>query len=299
MKSIPSLLSRKSTIYLSDVKNICHISAVSENTIWVNDYHLIQQVDDKGKVIREIKDIFLDMPWSGKHSVTLSGGLIYIDNEKKFIEERKNHVKTLETYGSKVTLYSTDMKPGCLYSSHINGDILIGVTNVRYSFVFSNVETGKVIRCDSTGKEIQEIEFKHQDQIERLYGYPRYITENRINGDILVSDLSRGALVVVDKSGRHRFNYRGDLPSERLFDPGAVCTDNRGRILITHRHYDSSYIASETCISLLDQDGNIITRLLEDYLRVKSCMALCVDDENNMYVGWKNVIDVYKLSDSP
>lgn len=291
---MPSFLSRRSTISLPNVIHILHISAMSENKIWVSDFYLLQQVDDKGKVIREIRDILLDMPCRGIHSVTLSGDIIYIDNKWDFIKERHNHVKTLKTDGSRVTLYSTDMELGCLYSSHINGDILIGVKEI----ISSKGRTAKVIRCDSTGKKIQEIELKHQDQTERLYEDPGYITENRINGDILVSDLRRDELVVVDKSGRHLFNYSGDLPYEGSFNPGAVCTDVRGRILIIHQHYDS-HVRSKTCISLLDQDGKLITRLLEDYSLGKTCKSLCVDDENYMYIGNGNQIEVFKLSDSP
>ena len=54
-----------------------------------------------------------------------------------------------------------------------------------YSFHLRNAERVKVIRCDSTGKQIHKIEFKHQDQTDRLYGDPRYKTQNRMHGDIL------------------------------------------------------------------------------------------------------------------
>ncbi|XP_078339927.1 uncharacterized protein LOC111110586 isoform X5 [Crassostrea virginica] len=297
MKSMPSLLSERSTIYISNVHNIRHISAMSEHRIWVSDYCFLQQVDDKGKVIREIKNISRDFQSSGKHSVTLSGDFIYIENKWDFIKGMENHVNTLKTDGSTVTLYSTDMMIGCLYSSPINGDILIGVTNLCHSYL-RNTEGVKVIRCDSTGKKIQEIEFKHQDQTERLYEAPGYITENRINGDILVSDFMKDALVVVDKSGRHRFDYRGGFSSAENFLPRAVCTDVKGRILFLHRR-DGTYRNNENCISLLDQDGNFISRLLEYGIDNCDFSALCVDDENNMYIGLKNVIHVYKLSDSP
>lgn len=291
MKSMSSLLSERSTIYLSNFQNIYHISAMSENTIWVSDYHLLQQVDEKGIVIRETKDI-LGSRNIGIHSVTLSGDLIYIENEW-----RENRVKTLKTDGSRVTLFSTNMELGCLYSSHINGDILIGVKEI----IFSKGKTGKVIRCDSIGKKIQEIELKHQDQTEGPHGDPRYLTENRINGDILVSDFKKDALVVVDKSGRHRFDYRGGISSGERFCPRAVCTDFKGRILLLHRK-ELTLITldrNNNCISLLDQDGNFISRLLEYNLDIVDCDALCVDDENNMYFGLKNVIHVYQLSDSP
>ena len=298
VKSMPSLLSRRSTIYLPNFQNIRHISAISENKIWVSDFYLLQQVDDKGKVIREIRDILLDMSCSEIHSVTLSGDLIYIEKERPSLGVRKQCVKTLKTDGSRVTLYSTDMELEYLYSSHINGDILIGVTEVFNPFYFRISEIAKVIRCDSTGKKIQEIEFKYQDRTERLYGDPQYITENRINGDILVSDFRKHALVVVDKSGRHRFDYRGGFSSGEEFSPRAVCTDFKGRILLLHRK-DRTFRNDENCISLLDQDGNFISRLLEYHLDINDCDALCVDDENNMYFGRENRIEVYKLSDSP
>ena len=100
---MPSLLSKRSKIDLCNVQNIRHM-AMSGNTIWVSDYHLLQQVDEKGKAIREMEDILLGIRNSGIHSVTLSVDLIYIEKECSFIVERKHCVKTLKTDGSRVTL---------------------------------------------------------------------------------------------------------------------------------------------------------------------------------------------------
>ena len=65
-----------------------------------------------------------------------------------------------------------DWKPVSVHSSHINGDILVGM-----------VKDGgaKVTRYSKTGKEIQNILRDNKGQ--GLYKMPLYITEN-INGDI-------------------------------------------------------------------------------------------------------------------
>ena len=63
------------------------------------------------------------------------------------------------------------------------------------------------MRCDGTGRKIGDIELDEKG--ERLYSSPKYVTENKMNGDIVVSDVKKRALVVVDRSGRHRFDYKG------------------------------------------------------------------------------------------
>ena len=92
--------------------------------------------------------------------------------------------------GSITTLLTPDLpnlSPWCIHSSHINGDLLIGLSND------SHPRTGRVRRCDGTGRKIGDIELDEKG--ERLYRSPKYITENKMNGDIVVSDVKKRALV--------------------------------------------------------------------------------------------------------
>ena len=155
--------------------------------------------------------------------------------------------------GSITTLLTLDLpnfSPDCIHSSHINGNLLIGLT--RYP------GPSRVMRCDGTGRRIGDIELDEEKQ--GLYKEPYYITENKKNGDILVSDYIKEALVVVDSSGRHRFDYSGQ-PTDKSFSLGSVCTDVLGRILVSHAEGKRSPVY---LISLLDQDGRFLTKLLKE-----------------------------------
>ena len=111
-----------------------------------------------------------------------------------------------------------------------------------------------------------------------------------MNGDIVVSDEEKNALVVVDKSGRHRFDYKGHS-TDQSFRPRGVCTDVLGRILVIH----TDTVDTE-CISLLDHDGQLLTQLLTEQADPDEFVlkSLCVNDKNNIYVEYKDKIKVFR-----
>jgi hypothetical protein len=115
----------------------------------------------------------------------------------------------------------------------------------------------KITRYNQTGKELQKIQ--RDNKGEKLYGWPHYVTEN-VNGDICVSDYSKHAVVVTDKSGQHRFSYTGQGPS---FFPYGICTDVLGHILVCDGLDDS--------VLLLDQNGLFLSQVLN-----KKMYAICV-----------------------
>ena len=162
-----------------------------------------------------------------------------------------------------------DCKPYSVHSSRINGDILVGML-------------GKVTVYNQAGKEIQNIE--RDIKGEKLYSYPRYITEN-INRDICTSDCRKNAVVVVNNSGQHRFSYTGQGSS---FDPFGICTDVLGHILVCDH-------VSNT-VHLLDQDGGFLSIILSSQQGIEYPRGVCMDDENNLYVGQKgtSTMTVYK-----
>ena len=140
----------------------------------------------------------------------------------------------------------------------------------------------KVTRYSKAGKEIQNIQRNNQGQ--ELYRYPCYITEN-INGDICTSDYDKRAVMVVNKSGQHRFSYTGQ---GSVLRPCGICTDVLGNILVCD-------YASKT-VHLLDQDGGFLSVILTPQQGIISPRGVCVDDENNLYVGqcYTNTVTVYK-----
>ena len=112
----------------------------------------------------------------------------------------------------------------------------------------NNNGEAKVTMYSKTGKELQNIQ-KYNNG-EELYNYPRYITEN-INGDICTSDSNKRAVVVVNKSGQHKFSYTGQGSN---FCPFGICTDVLGHILVCDDVSKN--------VHLLDQNGGFLSVIL-------------------------------------
>ncbi|XP_056003783.1 uncharacterized protein LOC125653862 [Ostrea edulis] len=220
---------------------------------------------------------------TGCHTVTEDGDLLFIDGDE---------VRKLTSDGTVITLLTPDREARCIHSSRINGDILVG-------------SDGKVMRYDRTGRELQVIE--KDDKGQGLYRLPIYITENK-NGDIWNSDLDKEAVVVVDKSGHHRFDYtsrQSDYTGRQSEDssymyrfsytdrqshfyPFGICTDVLGHVLVCDIYNNS--------VHLLDQHGQFLSLLLTGEQHGIRPTALCVDDQHNLYLGQydSNTIKVYK-----
>ena len=144
-----------------------------------------------------------------------------------------------------------------------------------------DLEESRLTRYSKTGKELQSIQ-RHKGQ--DLYEYPHpYITEN-INGDICTSDYDKKAVVVVNKSGEYRFSYKG---SESTILPRGICTDALGHILVCEKEGD---------VHLLDQDGGFLSVVLKFQQGIMDPCGICLDDENNLYVGqsFTKTLTVYK-----
>nr|XP_034310295.1 E3 ubiquitin-protein ligase TRIM71 isoform X5 [Crassostrea gigas] len=260
--SLSSSVTKVKEYKVPGVDQVCHVSLGKSGRLWVSDLNgNLVHTDLQGNSILNIQ--IKGYRNEGYHTVAQDGDLIYTDKVNKVINRIPLDNAITEF------IKTGDWRPFSIHSSHINGDILVGMI-------------GKVTRYNKTGKEIQNIERDNKGQ--ELYSYPHYITEN-INGDICTSDLIKQAVVVVKKSGQHRFSYTGQ-GSE--FYPRGVCTDRLGHILMCD-------IYSNT-VHLLDQDGQFLCLLLKQQQGAWSPCSVCVDDEDNLIVGqWKtNTVTVYK-----
>ncbi|XP_062619383.1 uncharacterized protein LOC134280952, partial [Saccostrea cucullata] len=103
-------------------------------------------------------------------------------------------------------------------------------------------QEGKVVRYSDTGQYIQTIQ--HNSNGLGIYSFPRYITEN-LNGDIIVSDFLRRAVVVVDYEGRHRFSYTGPETGV-IISPYGVCIDALSHILVCDQNSNT--------VQMIDKD---------------------------------------------
>uniref|UniRef100_A0A8W8LQ56 B box-type domain-containing protein n=1 Tax=Magallana gigas TaxID=29159 RepID=A0A8W8LQ56_MAGGI len=246
------------------VDNVFHISLGKSGRLWVSDSNgNFVQIDLQGNQLQKIQTS--GGSGSYRHTVTQDGDLIYTD---------RNNVINRITQNNTITEFikTGDWKPLSIHSSHINGDILVGM---------ETDEEGKVTRYNKTGIEIQNIQRDNKGQ--KLYKYPQYITEN-INGDVCVSDYGNDTVVVVDKSEQHRFSYTGQGSG---FHPCGICTDVLGHILVCDSYSNT--------VHLLDQNGRFLTLLFTEQQGVDYPRSVCVDDDNNLWMGQlTNKVTVYK-----
>ncbi|XP_078327688.1 uncharacterized protein LOC111117750 isoform X3 [Crassostrea virginica] len=229
------------SLSVTGVKYCYHISCVTPDRVWVSDVkNLILTDTATGKQLHRVKDSVNVM--SGKHTVNCEGELIYIDKENNIIK-LCNDMKTTTTL---IKHTDTTWRPQCVYCSPSSGDLLVGMYRCD-----TETFTGKVMRYDNTGKRKQTI--PHNDNTPHdLYRNPDYITENN-NGDVLVSDYGRHAVVVTSGEGVHRFSYTGP-PSGSHLEPRGICTDVMSHILVS-----DSYTHT---VQMLDRDGQFLSDVL-------------------------------------
>nr|XP_022312688.1 uncharacterized protein LOC111117750 isoform X2 [Crassostrea virginica] len=223
------------SLSVTGVKWCDHISCVTPDRVWVSDVNNLILTDTAtGKQLHSVKDPLGS--GTGIHTVNCEGELIYIDEEYNIIK-LCNDMKTTTTL-----IKHTDKtwEPQCVYCSPSSGDLLVGMCR-------EDTYTGKVMRYDNTGKRKQTI--PHNDNTPHTL-YPVYITENN-NGDVVVSDYDREAVVVTSGEGVHRFSYTGPPPSGSGLEPRGICTDVMSHILVSDEWTDT--------VQMLDRDGQFLS----------------------------------------
>ena len=206
-----------------------HISCMSADQIFVSAKHEILLTGDK---LYSVKDSAVKgRIGSGNHTVNADNDLFYIDtyyNIKKLSNDRKTTSIVMKKSDSSWT-------PVSVFCSPYTEDLLVGMNKLEkgkdgFSRSDKNDYTpiGKVSRYDNTGQLTQTISHKNSPQTR--YSYPSYITEN-MNGDVVVSDLTRQAVIVTSREGIYRFSYTGP-PKGPALSPGGICTDALSHILV-------------------------------------------------------------------
>nr|XP_022345098.1 tripartite motif-containing protein 2-like [Crassostrea virginica] len=256
--SLSSSVTKVREYSVPGVKHVYHVSADKSGRLWVSDDRgNLVQTDLQGKQLQKIQT---SGGQESYHTATQDGDLIYTDKDKKVICRITPDKKITEF------IKTGEWTPVSVHSSRINGDILVGMIKDKEA---------KVTWYSKSGKELQNIQRDNQGQ--GLYGYPYYITEN-INGDICTSDGNKYAVVVVNKSGQHRFSYTGQGSQ---FGPYGICTDVLGHILVCD-YYSAT-------VHLLDQDGGFLSIILSSQQGITYPRGVCVDEENNLYVGQRDI----------
>ncbi|XP_022312681.1 uncharacterized protein LOC111117748 isoform X2 [Crassostrea virginica] len=232
------------SLSVTGVSECDHISCVTPDRVWVSDWNNIILTDTAtGKQLHSVEDPFNLV--TGIHTVNCEGELIYIDKERNIIK-LCNDMKTTTTL-----IKHTDKtwRPLSVYCSPSSGDLLVGMYRRDTD---TDTDTGKVMRYDNTGKRKQTIPYNDNTPHD-LYEEPWFITENN-NGDVLVSDWGRDAVVVTSGEGVHRFSYTGPPPSGSGLWPGGICTDVMSHILVCDYRTDT--------VQMLDRDGQFLSYVL-------------------------------------
>lgn len=236
---------------------------------WIRD-EILNLTDIDGSLLHEVGDVLDDWDIC---SLTREGGLMFIDSKGVICKY------SLEN-GKKKALISIKepWKPCSIFSSCYSGDILIGMTkNPQTPGKDLNELNAKVVRFNQSGKEIEVILYDVTGQ--PLYNYPRYVIENH-NGDVVVSDYTQNAVIVVDHRKKPRFRYTGPQ-STSDFWPRGIAVDALMNILICDYKKES--------VHLIDKDGQFLRMLLtvKNKIDEPSCLT-CVPADHLLWVGCRD-----------
>ena len=215
----------KVSFMLPGPMNCLDICFVRPNLFWVNIGNNIILTNTQGDMLRSI---------NSSYSFTANENeIMYVDrdfNIQKLSYDRENSIVVMR----RPSLWL----PLSIHYCQSNGDLLVGMISS-----ISNPLKARVVRYNELRAVKQSI---YQSKAGRvLYRYPRYITENR-NGDIVVSDVLRGRIVVTNHEGEFRFFS----PVE---NPRGICTDQLSRILVVCRY--------SVDVLVLDENGMFLTYL--------------------------------------
>ncbi|XP_062595367.1 uncharacterized protein LOC134256704 [Saccostrea cucullata] len=242
-----------------------HLSLLPPNKFWASGrWGNINQYDMEGNILQKISTTTLD--FQGIHTVTTEEELLYTDMNENAVYRVKSDMsinKLIET-GS--------WEPGAIFSSPINGHILVGFRKRKKS-------SNKITRYNRERTKLQDIQW--DDKRKTLYRSIHFITEN-INGDICTSDWKARKVVMVTASGTYRFSYSG-LHPQSGFIPCGICTDVLGNILVCNNYF--TFIKNCFSVDLLDINGQFLSFILTSEQFPPSPHALCIDDQHNLWVG--------------
>ncbi|XP_061195219.1 uncharacterized protein LOC133203456 [Saccostrea echinata] len=260
------------SVTVTGVRRGLHISRVSSDRVWISDYRNLILTNTAGDKLHHLTDIKHN--GDGVHTVTRDGDLIYIDSDYNI-----NKLSTDNKVKTTLIKYTGPWEPQCVYSSP-SGDLLVGMCH-------TDTDTGQVNRYTNTGQHLQTIQHDNNTG-QGLYRYPIYITENR-NGDVIVSDWDRYAVVVTDGVGRYRFSYTGPPSGSRLY-PQGFCTDALSHILVCDDRTHS--------VQILDGDWRFLSQIETRQHGIDGPYSLSYDDRTHcVWIGSgnNNTVNIYRL----
>ncbi|XP_062609952.1 uncharacterized protein LOC134271758 [Saccostrea cucullata] len=219
------------------------------------DSEIIKHMNIEGEVLEDISTEpggILDL------AISREGFLVYSESRSTRINIRKNdQIECL--------ISPQEWTPLSICCT-ITGELLVAMKSLQ-----NRIAQSRVVRyCGSVAT--QEIRFDNAEQA--LYSCPLFIEENK-NLDIIVSD-SGEKIIVVDRLGKLRFIYDGNLQSQmyKTFTPRGVTTNSICQILIAD--------PSNQVIHIIDENGQFLMYIKKSELQEP--YDLCSDSDDILFV---------------
>eukprot|EP00105_Crassostrea_gigas_P001662 XP_011413917.1 PREDICTED: E3 ubiquitin-protein ligase TRIM36-like [Crassostrea gigas] len=224
------------------------MAVTDDNKVWM------------GGASKELK--LFDLQGHLHHTVSITThGMFLCMYNKHVVYTTNKGVKTISDTDTVVTMFTTgDWWPRGATSA-ASGDLLV---------CLRKDDQYKVVRYSSTGTVLQEIQY--DSQCQPLYKQAVYITEN-VNGDIIVTDWEKKAVIAVDRLGIFRYSYSGKDSDFRAL---SVATDSVGHVIVT------GGVGKK--ISMLDRDGRFLRYIIPEG-GIKDPRGVCVLGDGEMMVG--------------
>ncbi|XP_056016759.1 uncharacterized protein LOC130053474 [Ostrea edulis] len=214
------------------------------------DTKTIRHMNTEGSIMEEIITKSGYTPYD--LTVTREGHLVYTDLKNRSINRQKNgKIECL------LRLEGWIPRAICRISTH---DVLVIMTT-------DDCKRSEIVRyCTSTTTRTQ-----YNDNGKPIYFDPDFVTENK-NLDFVVSNSNTKTVMVVDKEGKFRFNYNGNL--KKSFSPRGVATENMCNILIADR--------DNHVIHIIDQNGQFLRYI--DTCNLHKPYDLSTDSSDMLFV---------------
>ncbi|XP_065944627.1 E3 ubiquitin-protein ligase TRIM71 [Magallana gigas] len=226
------------------------MAVTDDNKVWM------------GGASNELK--LFDLQGHLHHTISITDQGMYLCMYNKnlvYSDQTKKAVKMISDTDTVVTMFTTgDWEPYGVTNT-ASGDLLVCLRKDDQS---------KVVRYSSTGTVLQEIQY--DSQCQPLYIWAIYITEN-VNGDIIVTDFEKKAVVAVDRFGIFRYSYSG---KDSKFRALSVTTDSVGHVIVTD--FDGNKI------HMLDRDGRFLRFIIPEG-GINRPRSVCILGHGEMLVG--------------
>ena len=269
----------KKTLLVPELTSIRHISCLATNRVWISDNTSLICINLEN--MEKLHKVSVPKDSYGCHTVNKKDELFFIDNDRKLVKLSNNLQEC-----HPVLKVTNSWEPISVHFSTLTNTLLIGM--------IIPLKKARVVRQSGSGQEEGDLE--DVSDAHELYEAPAYITENK-NGDVIVSDYKKKAVIVVNSLGCHRFSYRGP-PQGHLEElwPRGVCIDNQANILVSN--FNSRSGAE---LHVLDKDGRVLKMVVLDVTSRKKLFGMGSDlVKKTFMVGSSsdNTLYVSQMSDN-